>query len=40
MRFVPVPTAENLADILTKPLLQQLLQQLFVKHRQALGVVP
>lgn len=36
MRFVPVPTADNPADILTKPLSQQL----FVKHRQTLGVVP
>ena len=36
MRFVPVPTADNPADILTKPLSQQL----FVKHRQTLGFVP
>lgn len=36
MRFVPVPTAENPADVLTKPLSRQL----FEKHRQTLGVVP
>jgi hypothetical protein len=36
MRFVQVPTADNPADILTKPLPQQL----FEKHRQTLGVVP
>ena len=36
MRFVQVPTADNPADIFTKPLPQQL----FEKHRQTLGVVP
>ena len=36
MRFVPVPTAENPADVFTKPLPKQL----FEKHRQSLGVVP
>ena len=36
MRFIPVRTADNPADILTKPLPQQSFQ----KHRQTLGVVP
>ena len=36
MKFIPVPTADNPADVLTKPLPQQL----FEKHRQSLGVVP
>lgn len=36
MRFVPVPTADNTSDILTKPLPQQA----FEKHRLSLGVVP
>ena len=36
MRFIPVPTADNPADVLTKPLSQQM----FEKHRQTLGVVP
>lgn len=35
MRFLPVRTADNPADILTKPLSQHLFQ----KHRQSLGVV-
>lgn len=36
MRFASVPTADNPADILTKPLPQQL----FEKHRLTIGVVP
>ena len=36
VKFVSIPTAENPADVLTKPLSQQL----FEKHRQSLGVVP
>ena len=36
MKFVSIPTADNAADILTKPLPQQL----FEKHRLSLGVVP
>ena len=36
MTFKPVPTSDNPADVLTKPLPQQL----FEKHRQSVGVAP
>ena len=36
MTFKPLLTSDNPADVLTKPLPQQL----FEKHRQSLGVVP